>query len=89
MEHQQLSHSLRGTPTGARGDQWSGGDLSQLMCIQGASRYTKMCRRVEELLPMSVLLLLNVVGHGYEERNIEADECHDMVVEAKRSSLYF
>lgn len=77
MEHQQLSHYLN--VTGMRG-QWSGGDLSQLMCIWGAFRCAKMCLKIEELLPMSVLLLLSVVGHGYEERNIEAGECHDLVV---------
>lgn len=78
IEHQQLSHYL--SVTGVRGGQWSGGDLSQLMCIQGASRYAKMCLKIEELLPISVLLLLSVVGYGYEERNIEAGECHDLVV---------
>lgn len=77
MEPPQLAHSL--SITGMRGD------LLQLMCMQGASHYAKICLKIEELLPVSVLPLLNVVGRGYGERNIEASVCHVLVVCVNRS----
>lgn len=59
------------------------GDLLQLMCMQGASHYAKMCLKIEELLPVSALLLLSVAGYG--ERNIKASARHDLVVCVNRS----
>lgn len=44
-----------------------------------------MSLKIEELLPVSVLPLLNIAGHGYGERSIEASVCHDLVVCANRS----
>lgn len=55
------------------------------MRMQGACHYAKMCFKIEELLPVSVLPLLNVVGHEYGERSIEASVHHYLVVCANRS----
>jgi len=47
--------------------------------MQGASHYAKMCLKIEELLPATVLALLNVVGRGYGERSVEASAHHGFV----------
>lgn len=60
-------------------------DPLQLMCTQGASQYAKMCLKIEELLPVSVLPLVNVVGRGSEHRNIAAGVRCDLVACVNRS----
>lgn len=54
-------------------------------CTQGASSYAKMCLQIEEPLLVAVLPLLNLVGHGDGDGNMEAGVCPGVVLCAESS----